>query len=146
MFEQWFIYLFKARCFPSNMKSASTAVWLPHGGHAHWVSDRVAVPRERAAREELMVSTGYAHTHTQRKPELHWPTELARDIGVSPRASISRWNGEKTVGYYIYCITKYVYCSKVNGLRSDSISLAFLQLGRTVNYISLLSETKIHEI
>lgn len=33
----------------NTQKQAST-VWLPHGGHAHRVSDRVAVPRERGER------------------------------------------------------------------------------------------------
>lgn len=34
----------------TQMDSASTAARLPHGGHAHRVSDRVAVPRERGER------------------------------------------------------------------------------------------------
>lgn len=33
-----------------TMTSAGAAVWLPHGGHAHRVFDRVAVPRERGER------------------------------------------------------------------------------------------------
>lgn len=34
----------------TRASSASRTVWLPHGGHAHRVFDRVAVHRERDGR------------------------------------------------------------------------------------------------
>lgn len=105
-------------------------MWLPHGRHADRLFERVAVPREHG-KKGVDVSTGYTESRNSIRPQC-WREEMPPSsnnlVESGPEFYISKGNGDGNND------------ASVGNLKSDFISLAFLQLqSDTVHYSILIN-------